>query len=181
MQRFNPDIKSYLDFDRRITNLSKEALTKGGSERETGGAKTLFDALTDPKIPAHERTFQRLKDESAVILFAGLDTTARFLTVMVCYMVSFPEVLDKLRTELGVMGGGQASKFIWSQLETLPYLVRGSPKMVAGSIHFTNLILQMAFINESLRCRCYMTSRIPRVPLEPLAYGDWVILAGVRR
>ncbi|KAF1945984.1 benzoate 4-monooxygenase cytochrome P450 [Clathrospora elynae] len=156
--RLNPDVVSYLDLDRRVTQLSIEAINSRKSEARPTKNANLFDALTDSSIPTHERTVQRLKDESQLVLIAGLDTTARFLTAVVCYLVTYPDTLAKLRAELHTMTDKQESRPTWSQLETLPYLT--------------------AFINEALRCHCSITSRFPRVPLEPLVYKDWVIPAG---
>jgi len=152
----NPEIIAYLKFDDRITEYSNEALKKNSSG-PPAKAQTLFDALTSPEIPAHERTLERLKNESSVILLAGLDTTARFLTIMVCYLVTYPHVLETLRAELGALAEKGISKPTWTQLEALPYLT--------------------AFINESLRYRCYVTGRFSRVPLQPLPYKEWVIPA----
>jgi hypothetical protein len=104
MERMNPSVNS------------KEAIA-------SGKAKTLFDALVHPSIPAQERTLQRLKDESALILFAGLDTTARFLTAAAVYLITYPAVLGKLREELRPLADGQEFKPTWNQLEALPYLV----------------------------------------------------------
>jgi len=130
----NPEIITYLKFDDRITEYSKEALRKN-SNGPPAKAQTLFDALTSPEIPAHERTLERLKNESAVILLAGLDTTARFLTVMACHLVTYPRVLETLRAELGALADKGISKPTWSQLEALPYLVTLATTTRVDSMH----------------------------------------------
>jgi cytochrome P450 len=123
MERMNPSVKTYLDFDDTMTKYSNDALSKSKEAITSGKAKTLFDALVHPDIPAQEKTLQRLKDESALILFAGLDTTARFLTAAIVYLITYPEVLAKLRDELRPLANGQEFKPTWSQLEASPYLV----------------------------------------------------------
>ncbi|KAF1835134.1 benzoate 4-monooxygenase cytochrome P450 [Decorospora gaudefroyi] len=155
LARMQPDVVVYVELDAKVEEYSKKALKKREAGDSSAKAQTLFDALVDPHISAPEKTIQRLKDESFLILFAGLDTTARFLTVMVCCMATYPNVLAKLRAELRSLTDTLESKPTWSQLEALPYLT--------------------AFINESLRFQCNFTGRFPRVPLEPLVYKDWVI------
>ena len=80
--------------------------------------RTVFDALVSSKIPAQERTLQRLTDESSTILIAGVDTTARTLTATMCYLILYHEILAKLRAELQPYKNAT-----WTQLESLPYLV----------------------------------------------------------
>jgi cytochrome P450 len=123
MERMNPSVKTYLDFDDTMTQYSNEAIKKSGDAVLSGKGQTLFDALVHPSIPPEEKTLQRLKDESALILVAGLDTTARFLTAAIVYLITYPEVLAKLREELRPLANGKEFKPTWSQLEASPYLV----------------------------------------------------------
>jgi hypothetical protein len=116
--RISPSIVSYLDFEQRITKYSTEALEKNQKGGEPANPRTIFDALVSPKVPKHEKTLQRLKDEGTLILFAGVDTTARFLTCAMCYLILYPNILVKLRAELR-----SHSSSTLAQLEALPYLV----------------------------------------------------------
>jgi cytochrome P450 len=117
----SPAMGTFLDLNTRMEALGIAALEKSYSKTSTTAQQTIFDALMDPQIPAEEKTLLRLKDESTLILGAGLDTTSRFLTCAVCYMCSFPHVLAKLRAELKIFGNMQPTL---TQLEALPYLVR---------------------------------------------------------
>ncbi|CAE7032707.1 hypothetical protein P3342_006906 [Pyrenophora teres f. teres] len=153
----DPNLIAYLQFDSYLTQLSQDALDKNRKASLSEKPRTLFDALANPEIPVQERTLERMKNESAVVLLAGLDTTARFLMVMTAYLVEFPDVLAKLREEMRGLEEKGVEKPSWTQLEGLPYLT--------------------AFIYESLRYRCYLTGRFSRVPLQPLAYKEWVIPA----
>lgn len=116
----NPAVSTFMDFERTVSKFANKALETRTSDSMAGKNKTLLDALTDPSIPTSERTFERLKDEQQLIMSAGLETTARFLTAMVCYMLTFPGVLQKLRSELSSLHNPSPT---WSQLEALPYLV----------------------------------------------------------
>jgi hypothetical protein len=116
--RISPSIVSYLDFENQITKFSKEALKKSQEGKGLAKPRTLFDALVGPKVPVPEKTLQRLKDEGTLILFAGVDTTARFLTCTMCYLIMYPNILAKLRAELRSYPISTCT-----QLEALPYLV----------------------------------------------------------
>jgi cytochrome P450 len=118
------DIKSmstFLDLNHKMESLSIVALQKSDSKASSAAQKTIFEALTDPKIPPEEKTLLRLKEESMLIIGAGLDTTSRFLTCALCYLVTFPHVMAKLRTELKTLENNPPTL---SKLEALPYLVR---------------------------------------------------------
>ncbi|KAG9194222.1 hypothetical protein G6011_04257 [Alternaria panax] len=151
--RISPSIASYVDFEDRITRYSKSALKESQEEEGSIKPRTLFDALVSSKVPAPEKTLQRLKDESTTILFAGVDTTAQILTCTMCYLITYPDVLAKLRAELQPYVNAT-----WTQFEALPYLT--------------------AVINESLRYECSFTNRFPRSLVESLAYKDMLIPAG---
>jgi len=85
--------------------------------------RTIFQTLLDPDFPARERSFERLTDEGVVIMVAGLETTARFLTNITCRLLSNPEVLEKLKAELDSAMPTPGARLRWKALENLPYLV----------------------------------------------------------
>ncbi|KAE8840611.1 hypothetical protein PTNB85_04010 [Pyrenophora teres f. teres] len=118
----DPNLIAYLQFDSYLTQLSQDALDKNRKASLSEKPRTLFDALANPEIPVQERTLERMKNESAVVLLAGLDTTARFLMVMTAYLVEFPDVLAKLREEMRGLEEKGVEKPSWTQLEGLPYL-----------------------------------------------------------
>lgn len=165
----SPSIISYLDFEKSITDYSIEALKKSQEEREPTKPRTVFDALISPRVPEEEKTLQRLKDEGTLLLFAGVDTTARFLTCIICYLMTYPNILVKLQAELK-----SHSTPTLTELEALPYLVSHLSYSVA-----TPNKDETAVINESLRFQCSFTGRFPRVVVEPLAYKDLLIPSGV--
>jgi cytochrome P450 len=117
----NPDMSTFLDLNHKMERLSVAALERSDSKASSTAQKTIFEALTDPKIPPEEKTLLRLKEESMLIIGAGLDTTSRFLTCALCYLVTFPHVMVKLRAELKTLENNPPTL---SQLEALPYLVR---------------------------------------------------------
>ncbi|KAH7092140.1 benzoate 4-monooxygenase cytochrome P450 [Paraphoma chrysanthemicola] len=121
----NPAVATFFDLERKITDLCHQARQRQDM-KVSNSDRTIFDALTGPNVPEQEKSLARLKDESQLVLFAGLDTTARALTAMVCYMATYPDVLAKLRTELQsawVHAEDQPSwrRFARVPVEPLPY------------------------------------------------------------
>lgn len=83
----NPAVGFFFDLEDKITTLCVKALEQRTSDPHVGVDRTIFDALTADNVPPQEKTLSRLKDESILVLFAGLDTAGRFLSAMVCYML----------------------------------------------------------------------------------------------
>lgn len=90
---------------------------------ERGRPPTIFQAMADPSVPAQERSLPRLTDEGLVVLIAGLESTARFLTNITCHLLLNPEMLATLREELRTVMPEPEVCPSWNVLETLPYLV----------------------------------------------------------
>lgn len=133
LKRINPAVASFLDLQHLMEQYSVKALNKAHTEGEPAKTATMLDALTAPNIPAHDKTVQRLKDENQLILSAGLDTTSRALTAMVCFLATYPRVLTKLRNELTQAVNRLGAKPTWSQLEALPYTVRPPSPLPASA------------------------------------------------
>ncbi|KAJ5558222.1 hypothetical protein N7535_008437 [Penicillium sp. DV-2018c] len=158
-----PQMADLFDFKARLRQQAKETLLKqslGEVKRQGGkGRGTVFDALTDLEVPAEERTLDRLEDESALLLGAGTETTARSIAMAMFWLIKEKEVLAKLRVELKSVLEKPLSKAEWVDLEKLPYLT--------------------GVVNEGLRLSHGMTARLARVsPTEPMVYQNWVIPAG---
>ncbi|UDD57365.1 hypothetical protein AFCA_004866 [Aspergillus flavus] len=124
--------------------------------------KTIYDQLTDPRIPAEERSLQRLQDEGLLLISAGTEITARALTTACFHIASDDQVRTRLREELRTVLPTPTSSVTWSELEKLPYLT--------------------GTVNESLRLGGFLTTRSPRIaPDEPLTYKEYTIPPGVSK
>ena len=123
LRRMTPAAASFLDFEHKLIDYAKVSLRTHNVKERPAKARTLLDALTAPSVPDWDKTVERLKDESQLVLLAGMDTSARFLTAMLCYMATYPKVLRKLRDELSGVATTKEAKLTWRQLEALPYLV----------------------------------------------------------
>lgn len=74
-------------------NKEKEKILKClSSDRETKSKNksksVIVSALTDPGVPAEEKTIDLLLDEGQTITFAGVDTTARALSVAMFHLLN---------------------------------------------------------------------------------------------
>lgn len=119
LKLLNPALGTFFDLDRKMHVLCTKAQKESEGKTHVALGRTMFEALTADNVPDEEKILQRLKDESMILLLAGVDTTARFVTSAVCYMVEYPNVLGSLREELKGLDEGATL----AQLETLPYLV----------------------------------------------------------
>nr|AVM39104.1 putative cytochrome P450 oxygenase [Trichoderma taxi] len=145
--------------------IMREEIEAGGidefTKSKSSGVKSsvLVGALSDPHIPAQERTVTRMLDEGTVFLFAGTETTSRTLGITMFYLLSNPDILMKLREELKTLPSSEGNIYSLAQLENLPYLT--------GVVH------------EGLRLSFGPISRSSRVAThEALQYKDHVIPAG---
>ncbi|KAJ6184876.1 hypothetical protein N7519_006177 [Penicillium mononematosum] len=155
-----PNMADLFDVKARLRQQADDTLQKQGLKKVDSEARsTIFDALTNLELPENERTLDRLEDESALLLGAGTETTARSITVAMFYLIHNKEIMAKLRAELKTVLPTPLSKASWVDLEKLPYLT--------------------GVVNEGLRLSHGMTARLARVsPTEPMLYKDWVIPAG---
>ena len=79
--------------------------------------------MLNSKLPPHELTLDRLHHEAASILGGGIDTTKTALTVASFFIVSNPEIYQRLHQELmEAIPDTSAKPPTLAQLEALPYL-----------------------------------------------------------
>ncbi|KNG90313.1 benzoate 4-monooxygenase cytochrome P450 [Aspergillus nomiae NRRL 13137] len=122
-------------------------------------SKNIFDALAVADVPPQEKTLRRLEEEGAALFGAGIETTARALTVAMFHLISDETMRCKLRDELKQVMPTPTSRPTWAELEQLPYLT--------------------GVVNESLRLSHGLVARSPRIaPVESLSYGEYVIPPG---
>lgn len=126
----NPALGSFFDLEQKITTLCVENLTKRSQTSQPKTERNMFDALINDRVPGREKDLDRLKDESTLILFAGLDSTGRFLSAMLCYMCTYQAVLGRLRINLQSLIKTSDEKFTWNQLESPPYLLSLNRKIL---------------------------------------------------
>lgn len=95
-----------------------------GEKTSDGSNPTIFDSILDSDLPDHEKATERIWEEAQVICIAGTETTAWALSVLTFYLLSNPDVLRKLRTELEHAIPDPSADVEIKELEKLQYLVR---------------------------------------------------------
>ncbi|CEJ58848.1 Putative Benzoate 4-monooxygenase cytochrome P450 [Penicillium brasilianum] len=155
-----PQMASLFDVKARLRRQAEDVVKKKTAENSDSCVNdTIFDALVSPSVPPHEKSLDRLEDESALLLGAGTETTARAIAVSMFHLMNNQEMGLKLREELKTVLKSPQSKASWTDLEKLPYLTGA--------------------VNEGLRLSHGMTARLARIsPTEPMVYKDWLIPRG---
>lgn len=108
-------------------NDNKEMILKSlNSDRETKNKSksVIVSALTDPSVPAEEKTIDRLLDEGETIIFAGIDTTARTLSIAMFHLLNDKRHLQKLRQDLNSLSKQANQAWTTAELEALPFMVK---------------------------------------------------------
>lgn len=139
-----PENESY--FDTETASASRKA--------------TVFEQILDSRLPATDKTEERLVQEGQSFIAAGSETTARALYTAVVYLHTNPLTMARLQRELLTVMPTRDATPPLAQLEKLPYLT--------------------AVIKESIRLAGSTVARTSRLSpaKEPLRYKDWVFPAG---
>ncbi|KAJ5710315.1 benzoate 4-monooxygenase cytochrome P450 [Penicillium malachiteum] len=160
--KIQPGKQSVLDLMKSIYEFTAQSMQDAespGLEKQNSKKGPIFEKLTDPKLPAEERTFQRIHDETGVILQAGTESIGRSLTLAAFHIAHNPSIRDTVREELRSVMPTPTSNASAAQLEQLPYLT--------------------GIVWEALRLSYGLTIRLPRcAPAEALKYEDYVIPPG---
>lgn len=127
---------------------------KAAISPDDNGPRTLVHEIVQSKLPAAEKSFERIFDDMSTTTGAGFETTAAVLRIAVFHIYSDPEILRRLRAEIAA-----APSHDWKTLEQLPYLT--------------------AIIMEAMRLAPAIATRSARISQDKdLVYADWRIPAG---
>ena len=137
--------------------VAKTSNAKAPVETKTDSIPTVFYEMEhNEKVPAEEKSLDRLTDEGVLFIVAGNETTGNTLSVITFHVLNSPHILASLKAELLSAIPDKETIPLWRDLENLPYL--------------------SAVIKEGLRMSYGVVSRMPRVsPTTSLRYKDWVI------
>lgn len=111
---------------------------KKTTKTESRSKSVIVSALTDPSVPAEEKTLDRLLDEGETIIFAGIDTTARTLSVAMFHLLNNKRLLQRLRRELDSVSKPIDQEWTTAELEALPFMVCG---LIKFPLFIVNLLL----------------------------------------
>ncbi|KAI1817386.1 cytochrome P450 [Poronia punctata] len=107
---------------------SREEVQKivDGENEDWRGQKqpTIFRTVLDAKLPAHERSVDRMADDAQMTIMAGTLTTAMTSETMLFWLLAQPDTLRKLKEELQTVmpANGKIGSVPLATLESLPYL-----------------------------------------------------------
>lgn len=136
----------------------------------------LFDCIMASALPAQEKDAHRLAQEGFTVNIAGGDTTARILTLGIYHILANPPALKRMQDEIGTAMLDATKIPALNTLEDLPYLVYLSSNLAFSTMFCVKLmVLQAAFIKETLRIAAMPTSRLPMTTPGELIYEDWMI------
>lgn len=130
MRLVRPALSDVYDMQEQISRQSDEALAHEGAKR-----RTIYHALSDPSVPAGERSVARLRDESFIVLLGGTESTAATLTLATYHLLRNKDLYIKLRQELQQVMPKPTTEANWAQLERLPYLVRNRDQYTCEHRH----------------------------------------------
>ncbi|KAG9254338.1 cytochrome P450 [Emericellopsis atlantica] len=137
---------------RNIERIKSEIAS---SKKDLSGV-SVFHHLLSSNIPETEKSTDRLRAESMILLLAGTLAGAHTLTFVVFYVLQNPQIEKQLRAELASVFKDYPNKMPrWTELENLPYL-RGTLK---EALRLNGLVGNLA------RCS----------PDEDILFHQWVI------
>ncbi|GJC85385.1 cytochrome P450 monooxygenase sdnH [Colletotrichum liriopes] len=137
---------------RNIEKIKSDIAT---SKKDLSGV-SVFHHLLSSDVPESEKSTDRLRAESMILLLAGTLAGAHTLTFVVFYVLQNPQIEKRLRAELQPVFKGYPNKMpTWAELERLPYL-RGC-------------------IKEALRLNGLVGNLARCSPDEDIQFRQWVI------
>ena len=149
-------INQQLSLEKQVKEM-KDDLAQG--KRNTGQRTIFYDILTTDQVRPQEKETEHLVTEAQAAVGAGTVTTAHTLSILIYHILSNPEILARIRSEIKTTLPDVQTKPKWQQLEQLPYLT--------------------AVITEGLRLSYGASHRLQRVfPDTALQYKNWTIPPG---
>ncbi|KAI0205556.1 cytochrome protein [Astrocystis sublimbata] len=152
----DPRQTSVMEYGSEILAQVSQAIKDSESKQPPD---TIFASIIQSDIPRSEVTKERLHHEALAIVGAGIETTARTLTLSVFHILNNPSTYRRLREELFAAIPDSEKIPPWTALQQLPFLT--------------------ACIEESLRLSYGLTYRLPRVYYSDLTYKGFCIPKGM--
>ncbi|KAL1619767.1 hypothetical protein SLS56_009968 [Neofusicoccum ribis] len=112
-------VSNYVAADRTPADSDKKVHDE---ERAFSKPKTIFQAIENSALPAHEKSPSRLAQEGLTVLFAGGETGSRVLANTVYHLLANPDILNKVKGEIFEAAEGSEKLPDVKVLERLPWL-----------------------------------------------------------
>ncbi|KAL9106903.1 MAG: hypothetical protein Q9227_008151 [Pyrenula ochraceoflavens] len=136
-------LKSLIEYRAEMKQQIHELLNNDDINTKRSNTDTIFTEILNSKLSPSEKSPQRLEDEAASLVAAGIETTRWALTVASFYISANPTIKLRLRQELIKAIPNPSKMPTWTQLQNLQYL--------------------SACIEEALRLSYGIVQRSPRV------------------
>ncbi|KAK0621887.1 cytochrome P450 [Bombardia bombarda] len=155
MRISDEETKAFLNFIKENEDDTKRLMT-AATTPDDKTPHTIVHEIMASSLPPSDKTPKRIFGDVATVTGAGFETTASVLRLILFHLYTNPDILHKLRAELGTI---PASNPELKQLEHLPYLT--------------------AILTEGMRLSPAIGTRMARIaPDRSLVYGNWTIPAG---
>ncbi|GAP91441.1 putative cytochrome P450 [Rosellinia necatrix] len=156
-----PRGQAFAKFQDKARSNIRRALSSNGVGAHDERVESLFHHVASSEMPVAEKSEERLAKEAQLLLGGGTVTSARVISCATYYILTQPDVLERLREELRQpMKRWPVDVPSWTDLERLPFL--------------------QAVIKEALRVDFGVMTRLPRIsPDLSIQYGHYHIPAGV--
>lgn len=144
-----------LNFIQDQAELIRRTLA-GESTKTNDANRTIFHEILSSKLPAEDKTQQRLADEAQIVVGGGVETTAFTLSIAAFHIINTPRIYERLHADLVEALPNRANMDLHA-LEQMPYL--------------------KACIMEAVRLSYGLSARNPRTRKSSMRYKEWVIPA----
>lgn len=104
-----------------IKNQIREIKSGEREDSKDADHRTIFYEIINSGLPEKEKSDARLAQDGQTVVIAGTITTAWALCVAFVHLLSQPETLKKLKTELQTVLKSPSSPISFATLEQLPY------------------------------------------------------------
>ena len=119
----NPKAAPLFNFGKDLEKKIERILSGEEEKNEKSEHRAVFYEMKYSNLPPSEKTAYRLAAEASTFLGAGTETTARTLAVASYYLISNPEMMVKLKSELKNVMPTLDTAVSLPVIENQPYLV----------------------------------------------------------
>jgi cytochrome P450 len=121
--KLNPGMALMFAFQHRCRVTIDAVLKayKNGELKQDAEQPTFFHDVVSSQLPEREKTHSRLAQELQIVVAAGSETVAKFLSWTTFFLLESPEKLEKLKQELNELDPDRTATLV--DFENMPYLV----------------------------------------------------------
>lgn len=116
------EISSLLELIRITVPQLVERATRTNESDAGEKAPTVVQVMLDSGLPTAEKSPERITSEAIALVLGGTHPVSTTVTIATFHLLSKPEQLERLRSELRTVVSDETNLPPWSTLEKLPYL-----------------------------------------------------------